>query len=448
MSMGGGGGGGGAVVQSTDPKAAYLAGHLGADAALQASQLASGQIQTAIKSLNDSYRAATASLRPYTQTGIEYLDKLNQYLGADPYRPAKAPDAPTLENLAAKITPSQARDYIMQNMQLGNNPGSKVKGVHYSGYGTEGSDPKRDWWSNLGDVPVNEQSSIAAAQQLFADPNIAKLSRIGAAKEQLAGAEEQYAIDKANYDQQMMWAEKYGTPLTTQQISENISNQPGYQAELEQGIDAIAKNAAARGYIGSGAILKDLSRYGQGTMSKYYGEHLSRLAAMVGAGQQASTSLAGLQSNQGQQIASLYGSLGDIQANAQLSAGNSLMNAMITANQKFDVVGGGDSGGGGMAGIGQALGGIGSLVSAFSSKKLKDHNEKVSKADILERVNQLDIEKWRYKDIPVTHIGPYAEQFKEVFGVGDGRSINLIDAVGILLASVQELSRKLDEVKK
>src|SRR5438093_22373 len=58
---------------------------------------------------------------------------------------------------------------------------------------------------------------------------------------------------------------------------------------------------------------------------------------------------------------------------------------------------------------------------------------------------------WRYK--PETglgtqpHIGPYAEDFQAAFGVGDGVTINPIDAIGVCLAAIKALSKRVEELE-
>ena len=88
-----------------------------------------------------------------------------------------------------------------------------------------------------------------------------------------------------------------------------------------------------------------------------------------------------------------------------------------------------------------------------SSKTYKYDNEPAN--NVLEAVKKLPIEKWRYRsDIKETqgldnkkHLGPYAEDFKQLFGVGDGVTINVLDALGVALAAIKELSAKVDELE-
>lgn len=62
---------------------------------------------------------------------------------------------------------------------------------------------------------------------------------------------------------------------------------PGYQFRMQQGQQAIERAAAASGSYGSGANLKDLTRFGQGVASQEYDSYLSRLLGMQQIGSQA-----------------------------------------------------------------------------------------------------------------------------------------------------------------
>ena len=86
-----------------------------------------------------------------------------------------------------------------------------------------------------------------------------------------------------------------------------------------------------------------------------------------------------------------------------------------------------------------------------SSRLFKTDNEPIDEAEVLTNLERLPVESWRY--IPMIgfggekHLGPYAEDFKEMFGVGDGVTINYLDAIGVLMASVKALSTKVRELE-
>lgn len=103
------------------------------------------------------------------------------------------------------------------------------------------------------------------------------------------------------------------------------------------------------------------------------------------------------------------------------------------------------------AGFGQLIGtGITAASTFFSSKKLKDRKENVEDAEILEDVKTLPVDRWKYKKGVADegeHIGPYAEDFADRFG-GDGKGINVVDAIGVNLAATKALAKQVDKLEK
>lgn len=113
------------------------------------------------------------------------------------------------------------------------------------------------------------------------------------------------------------------------------------------------------------------------------------------------------------------------------------------------------AGSAGAAGMYGALGQMGgAALGAFMSDKTKKTGKrKASGRKAREAIDAMPVEKWRYKPgTPYTdaedgagaeHIGPYAQDFAEKTGVGDGRTINVIDAIGVNMAATKELSRQV-----
>ncbi|MND20847.1 hypothetical protein D3C76_48150 [compost metagenome] len=99
-----------------------------------------------------------------------------------------------------------------------------------------------------------------------------------------------------------------------------------------------------------------------------------------------------------------------------------------------------------MSGIG-SLAGLG--IMAFSSKDLKENKEPVEGA--LDAVNSMPVEAWDYKEGVADegrHIGPYAEDFQSATGMGDGKTINLVDGMGLTMKAVQELDHKIEKLAR
>ena len=57
----------------------------------------------------------------------------------------------------------------------------------------------------------------------------------------------------------------------------SITSTPGYEFAYNQGLEAVNRTAAAKGQLGSGNRLYDLTKYGQGLASQTYGNTISQL---------------------------------------------------------------------------------------------------------------------------------------------------------------------------
>jgi hypothetical protein len=66
---------------------------------------------------------------------------------------------------------------------------------------------------------------------------------------------------------------------------------------------------------------------------------------------------------------------------------------------------------------------------------------------MLKRVAALPISSWVYKnDNQTRHIGPVAQDFKRLFGVGqDDKTISMVDADGVAFAAIQGLNLVVKE---
>jgi len=97
----------------------------------------------------------------------------------------------------------------------------------------------------------------------------------------------------------------------------------------------------------------------------------------------------------------------------------------------------------GLGEVGAAASGIGSVL-ALCDKAMKEGFEDIDGAEILEQLSTMPVERWKYKGDSEWHIGTYAEEFNGRFSDEDTGTINLMDAVGVLMAAVKELNRKVE----
>lgn len=82
-----------------------------------------------------------------------------------------------------------------------------------------------------------------------------------------------------------------------------------------------------------------------------------------------------------------------------------------------------------------------------SSREAKTSIEQLDQQAVLAKVLQLPILQWQYKDdvSRATHIGPMADDFKKLFGLGTDQHISLSDLSGITLASLKGLYTALQQ---
>ncbi len=81
----------------------------------------------------------------------------------------------------------------------------------------------------------------------------------------------------------------------------------------------------------------------------------------------------------------------------------------------------------------------------LSSRASKTDFVPVAVMSVLDKLAELPVTRWRYQsdaDNDV-HIGPVAEDFRDLFGLGDGKTISTVDASGVAFAALQGLHQKV-----
>ena len=84
-----------------------------------------------------------------------------------------------------------------------------------------------------------------------------------------------------------------------------------------------------------------------------------------------------------------------------------------------------------------------------SDKNLKTGFETLDPREILDRINQLEISRWKYIGTAEYHIGPMAQDFHSLFQVGlNDKSISTIDPAGVALIGIQALSKDIHQLSQ
>lgn len=96
--------------------------------------------------------------------------------------------------------------------------------------------------------------------------------------------------------------------------------------------------------------------------------------------------------------------------------------------------------------------GIGSLVGlAFGSDENTKKDIKKPGRSLLDAVDKMPIKDWTYKEghgDGGNHIGTMSQDFKKATGKGDGKTINVIDAIGTTMGAVQELHGVVKDIQR
>lgn len=100
---------------------------------------------------------------------------------------------------------------------------------------------------------------------------------------------------------------------------------PGFNFALDQGVQARDRSAAARGQLGSGNQLKELTAFGQGLANQERGNEINRFLAFLGQTNPANQSAASIDLGKGENLAGI--SLGA--ENARVNSASSLLGGVL-----------------------------------------------------------------------------------------------------------------------
>jgi len=374
-ALGGTSGGQFASVSGPSLQAAAMA-NMSQQGAIQAAQQYAGQsLQSGIGALMDQYKSTVGLNMPTTAAGYGATAQENYMLGLNQYNPGAAPvapTAPTLAGLEAKITPEQIQGYIQQNMTTNGikaGPGQQ-QAYLYSGVGSQPVNGTPQ--GMVAGSPIQGIDTLGAhgySLQDFtgnADINAAVTSYLAnqqmpQAQATYDAANTAYGVQNQTYNTQKGLYDQYTAkgPATAADVGNIITNQPGFQANMSQGVNAIQNAASARGMLNSGNLLEQLSQFGQGQATNYYNQYMGNLQNMAGAGQAATNNSSNASMQTGTNAANAQSQYGTNAANAALAAGQASASSYLNpaANQQVigSYLGGGSSNGMQALGIGAGL---------------------------------------------------------------------------------------------
>lgn len=217
---------------------------------------------------------------------------------------------------------------------------------------------------------------------------------------------------------------------------------PGFETS-SPGIEALATQAQRAEELREGARRGELTLAEQFSLSRQQANQASNLGFIGSVQDVVRGPLAGISALQG--TTQGFGDIASRLAQDRQSRA-SIANQQFLAQQQASA--------GTFGSIFGALGSIGGGLAAggfFSSKRFKNKLDELNTASALNAINNMPVDIWQYKDGLADnkiHVGTYAEDFSKHTGLGDGVRIEMVDAVGVLMAAVQELSAEVKRLKE
>lgn len=155
---------------------------------------------------------------------------------------------------------------------------------------------------------------VAALQNQYSDANDPELKK----------AAELQKMYERNFDEQGSY---FG--YTAEEVQDKLEATPGYQFQLNQGLDKIKAAAAAGGMLGSGNLLTSVNDYSQQYAANAYQGYLSNLNVAMGYGNAATGQISANQANLGTGLASLSQAAGSTLLGAYQNIGQAAYNSLM-----------------------------------------------------------------------------------------------------------------------
>lgn len=104
--------------------------------------------------------------------------------------------------------------------------------------------------------------------------------------------------------------------------------------------------------------------------------------------------------------------------------------------------------------VGRVAGTVGSLMAIFSDENIKSGRRPANEDAMLEGLMATPIEHWSYDpakggpdDGGVEHTGAMAQTLKKNLGLGNGRMIPVVDAIGVSMGATKALARRVQKLE-
>lgn len=196
-------------------------------------------------------------------------------------------------------------------------------------------------------MAVIAAAAIAAAAAGIGGGILSSNSAQSAAKKQESASNQALQLQQNEFNQTQAnlapWMTAGGNSLAALQKALGIGGNgmdtsgfvasPGYNFQMQQGLDATTNAASRSGGANSGNTLKALTQYGQGVANQGWQQYLQNLMQQSGAGQNAAAGLGGFAANFANAGSGLITGAGNAAASGIVGGTNALTGGMNNAGQ-------------------------------------------------------------------------------------------------------------------
>lgn len=162
-----------------------------------------------------------------------------------------------------------------------------------------------------GFVSLSDDTYMADFQQAISDQQAFLNSMLAANQQSRDQLTAQKDLDNRMIGQYLTdYTPDYDRGYTGDEVEAKLEATPGYQFQMDQGLQAVQRKSAAAGMLGTGNTLMALTDYGQAQALNFYQTNLQNLANIVSMGTGATMGVAASQIAHGENLASITGQTG------------------------------------------------------------------------------------------------------------------------------------------
>lgn len=229
----------------------------------------------------------------------------------------------------------------------------------------------QDFLTGLGQVGTGAAPLLGTGAQLYGQQNAAEA--VNKANTAAAGTQADYLTKAGQYYQPYTSAGSAAVGALSRAEGLNgaapdysgFENMPGYKFAIEQGTQALQRQAAASGQAYNPQTGAAIGQYVTGTAMQDYNTYISQLQATAGMGETAANQIGNITYNTGANIAQLEANTGQSQAGMYTGMGQTLGGALGGYTPGYGGAGG--YGQPGASGVGSLVSGVGNIASGIRS---------------------------------------------------------------------------------